>query len=117
MFLSNGDVAMSAAPLTRDHALHVLADALARIADGHPIERDWLIDNLSTSDKPHRPSAPGELLEVPEACQRLRISKWSLYQLIHQQKIGTVKIGRRRFIPSAEITKFIDELGMAGGVL
>ncbi|MEV0710386.1 helix-turn-helix domain-containing protein [Nocardia aurea] len=108
---------MSATKLARDQALRVLADALVRLAEGNQIERDWLIEHLATSESSGQSVTPGELLEVPEACARLRISKWSLYQLIHQRTIGTVKIGRRRFIPSKEVTRFIDELTAAGGAL
>ncbi|MBH0779382.1 helix-turn-helix domain-containing protein [Nocardia bovistercoris] len=104
--------------LRQGQMLRTLADVLVRIADGNEVERDWLIDQLATTDSPvHLSTASSELLEVPEACQRLRISKWSLYQLIHQRKIGTVKIGRRRFVPSTEVAKFIQELAAAGAAL
>ena len=108
---------MSATYLARDQALRALADALIRLAEGNQIERDWLIEHLATSESSGQSNTPSELLEVPEACARLRISKWSLYQLIHRRKIGTVKIGRRRLIPSKEVAHFIDELASAGGAL
>ncbi|WP_405182537.1 hypothetical protein OG225_16730 [Nocardia sp. NBC_01377] len=84
--------------LKNSQVLHTLADALVRIADGDEVERDWLIEQLATTDKPARKATAGELLEITEACSRLRISKWSLYQLIHERKIGTVKIERFRVV-------------------
>ncbi|PVB05464.1 DNA-binding protein [Mycobacteroides abscessus] len=60
------------------------------------------------------PSA-SSLLTVPEACGRLRVSRWSFYQLIHQRQIETLTIGRRRLVPTAEIDRFIRDLAPAGG--
>jgi excisionase family DNA binding protein len=50
------------------------------------------------------------MLTVAEACAYLRISKWSLYQLIRQDKLKSVKIGRRRLVPLSSIEHFIKQL-------
>ena len=52
------------------------------------------------------------LLTVPEACAQLRISRWSLYRLIRQNRLRTVKIGSRRLVPSAALEELVE--GLAG---
>lgn len=42
-------------------------------------------------------SAP-VLLTIPEVCAMLRVSRWSVYQLINSRRLKTVKIGRRRLV-------------------
>jgi excisionase family DNA binding protein len=51
-----------------------------------------------------------ELLTVPEAAQRLRISKWMLYNLIRSRRLRTVKIGSRRLVRVSAITAYLAEL-------
>ncbi|WP_280483920.1 helix-turn-helix domain-containing protein [Nocardia farcinica] len=59
--------------------------------------------------------SPSRLLTIPEACEQLRLSRWSVYQLIHRRELSTLKIGRRRFVPAAEIERLIGRLAEAGG--
>jgi excisionase family DNA binding protein len=47
------------------------------------------------------------LLSVDETCQRLGISRWSLYRQINTGKLTSVKIGRRRLISPRAVTDFI----------
>src|SRR5438874_2515443 len=47
--------------------------------------------------------APPVVLTVAEACAVLRISKWTLYELIRSRKLRTVKIGARRVIPISAV--------------
>jgi excisionase family DNA binding protein len=54
-----------------------------------------------------------DLLTVTEAAQRLRISKWLLYNLIRSRRLKSIKIGDRRLIPVAAIREFLAELGEA----
>jgi excisionase family DNA binding protein len=51
-----------------------------------------------------------ELLTVPEAAQRLRISKWMLYNLIRSRQLHTVKIGSRRLVRVSAITDYLATL-------
>ena len=51
---------------------------------------------------------------VEEACERLRISRWSFYRLIQQNRLRTVTIGRRRFVPDDEISRFVTKLTESG---
>lgn len=50
------------------------------------------------------------LLTVTEACVVLRVSRWSLYQLIRSRKLATVQIGRRRLIPRVALQALIERL-------
>jgi excisionase family DNA binding protein len=51
-----------------------------------------------------------ELLTVPEAAQRLRISKWMLYNLIRSRQLRTVKIGSRRLVRVSAIADYLASL-------
>jgi excisionase family DNA binding protein len=51
------------------------------------------------------------LLTVQEAADRLRVSRWSVYNLIRSRQLRTVKIGRRRLVTPAALAECIDLLG------
>ncbi len=50
------------------------------------------------------------LLNVPEACEQLRIGKTRLYQIMNAGQIKAVRIGKRTLIPAASIEEFINGL-------
>ncbi|MBE3010872.1 helix-turn-helix domain-containing protein [Microbispora sp. NEAU-D428] len=50
------------------------------------------------------------LLTVDEAAARLRVSRWTLYNLIRSNELRTVKIRRRRFVPVYALVECIDNL-------
>jgi excisionase family DNA binding protein len=54
--------------------------------------------------------SPSSMLTVTEACEYLRISKYSLYQLIQSGKLPSVKIGSRRLIRMRSIQEFLNRL-------
>ncbi len=54
--------------------------------------------------------ATPKLLTLKEASAALRVSQWTLFNLINRRQLDTIKIGRRRLVPAASITKLIDEL-------
>lgn len=47
---------------------------------------------------------------VDEAAERLRVSRWTLYNLIRSNQLRTVKIGRRRLVPVNALIEYIDQL-------
>lgn len=49
------------------------------------------------------------LIGVAEACKRLAVSKWTLYRLIRERKMKSVKIGGRRLILVSAIAQYIEE--------
>jgi excisionase family DNA binding protein len=57
----------------------------------------------------------GELTEylftIQEAADRLRVSKWSVYNLIRANQLRTVKIGRRRLVTPGALAECIKLLG------
>ena len=54
------------------------------------------------------------LLNMTEASKRLGIGKTKLYELVRDEKIRTVKIGKSRRVPPSEIARLVEEL-MAEG--
>ncbi|RNL84314.1 helix-turn-helix domain-containing protein [Halostreptopolyspora alba] len=51
------------------------------------------------------------VLTVDEAAARLRVSRWTLYNLIRSGQLRTIKIGRRRLVPAAALAECIAALG------
>ena len=59
-----------------------------------------------------RTGEPAEyLFTIQEAADRLRVSKWSVYNLIRANQLRTVKIGRRRLVTPAALAECIKLLG------
>ncbi|MFE6385194.1 helix-turn-helix domain-containing protein [Nocardiopsis dassonvillei] len=50
------------------------------------------------------------LLTVEEAADRLRVSRWMVYNLIRSRTLRTVKIGRRRLVPVAALPECLEAL-------
>ncbi|WP_190394848.1 helix-turn-helix domain-containing protein [Nocardiopsis deserti] len=50
------------------------------------------------------------LLTVEEAAERLRVSRWMVYNLIRSRTLRTVKIGRRRLVPVAAFPECLEAL-------
>lgn len=67
-------------------------------------------EKASAASPHHKPA----LLTVTEACAMLQVSRWSLYRLMQSQSLGSVRIGRRRFVPATAIEAFLDELQRGG---
>ena len=51
------------------------------------------------------------LLAIKQATYELGISRTALYELIDDEKLRTIKIGRRRLVPVEAIEEFIAGLG------
>jgi excisionase family DNA binding protein len=50
------------------------------------------------------------LYSADQACEYLNISRSSLYLLLRDKKLRSVRIGRSRRIPLDEMTRFIETL-------
>ena len=50
------------------------------------------------------------VLTVDEAAERLRVSRWTVYNLIRSNQLRTVKIGRRRLVPVSSIAECLNLL-------
>jgi excisionase family DNA binding protein len=55
-----------------------------------------------------------ELLTVSEACEKLRVSKPTLYRLMRAKKIASIKLGRRRLVDMQSIRELIGRLKQEG---
>jgi len=49
------------------------------------------------------------LLTIPEATNQLRISRWTIYQLIRSGELKTITIASRRFVVSDDLASFISK--------
>jgi len=50
------------------------------------------------------------LISIPEACKRLGIGHWAVYQQIKNKALKTVKIGKRRLVSVSALNAFITAL-------
>ncbi|HZX76165.1 helix-turn-helix domain-containing protein [Lysobacter sp.] len=48
--------------------------------------------------------------QVPEACQRIGVSRTILYALIKEGEINPIKIGKRTLIPDSELIRLVDRM-------
>ncbi|MDO3645654.1 helix-turn-helix domain-containing protein [Nocardia mangyaensis] len=95
--------------------LRTLGTVALRLADDRLDDPTWLRSQLGKLPVDRaRTAARSELLTIPEACERLRLSRWSIYQLIHRRELTSIKIGRRRFISTAEVDRFVANLADGG---
>ena len=53
---------------------------------------------------------PEPLLTLNEAAQVLRISRWTMYQLINKNRLKTVRINERRLVTTQDLRQFIEDL-------
>jgi len=51
------------------------------------------------------------LFTIDEAAARLRVSRWTVYNLIRSNQLRTIKIGRRRLVPPAALDECVELLG------
>lgn len=71
---------------------------------------------MTTTNQPAEPANPAKLLNISEACDALRISRWSMYQLINQRRVKTVRVRGRHLIAPQDLDDFIDRLRAEGDV-
>ena len=102
---------MTAASALRRTGCHDTEHA-CRSNTGRPTVSVWF--RAASAVPPERPEP---LLTVPEACAALRVSKWTLYQLIRRRQLATIKIGSRRCIPVASVQALIERLRSEGSTL
>jgi excisionase family DNA binding protein len=50
------------------------------------------------------------LLTIDEAAASLRVSRWSVYNLIRSGQLRTIRIGRRRLVPMNALTECLERL-------
>jgi excisionase family DNA binding protein len=70
---------------------------------------------MSKNSTPDSENAPPRLLSIRQAARELGICRTIVYELIHDGRIDSVKIGRRRLIPRDAVEAFIAALSNKGG--
>ena len=50
------------------------------------------------------------LISIPEACKRLGVGHWAVYQQINKRALRTVKIGKGRLVSVRALNDFIRSL-------
>jgi excisionase family DNA binding protein len=50
------------------------------------------------------------LFTIDETAAQLRVSRWSVYNLIRSGQLQTIKIGRRRLVPLDALTECLQHL-------
>lgn len=48
-----------------------------------------------------------EILSIKDAAQRLRVSRWTIYELIRKRQLQSFKIGSRRLVQASAIRQFV----------
>ena len=56
----------------------------------------------------------GRLITIDEVSEHLRISRWSVYQLINNRRLKTITIGTRRLVAPEDLHKLVDDLREEG---
>ncbi|WP_280442596.1 helix-turn-helix domain-containing protein [Nocardia brasiliensis] len=102
-------------PVETRTLLRTLGSVAIKLAEDDTVDPKWLHHQTAGLPGNHPIGHSPDLLTIPETCARLRLSRWSVYQLIHRRELATVKIGRRRFVPATEVDRFIGQLTEGGG--
>jgi excisionase family DNA binding protein len=68
---------------------------------------DALVAAILAAATPEAADAPDRLLSVDEAAALLGIGRSRLYDEIAAARVRSVKVGRRRLVPSGAIAEFI----------
>jgi excisionase family DNA binding protein len=55
-----------------------------------------------------------KLLSIDQACEYLGLGRWSVYNLINQNRLKSIRIGKRRLVSMNAIQAFISRLEKEG---
>jgi excisionase family DNA binding protein len=55
-------------------------------------------------------SRDDDYLTVDEVADRLKISRWKVYELIRSRELASFHVGRCRRIPAGAVTELVDRL-------
>ena len=47
------------------------------------------------------------VISIPAACETLCISRPTIYRIINSGELRTIKVGKRRLVPVAELERFV----------
>lgn len=63
----------------------------------------------TTTDPPTQPLRP-LLVPLPEAGQVLGVGRTTVYELVRDGRLATVRLGRRRLVPASALVALVEEL-------
>lgn len=63
----------------------------------------------ATQSEPAPVPAPATVLTVDEAADRLKVSRSLIYSQLRSGELRSIRLGRRRLIPAAEVDRIIGE--------
>jgi excisionase family DNA binding protein len=55
-----------------------------------------------------------KLLSIDQVCEHLNLGRWSVYRLINQNRLKSVKIGKRRLVSASAVRAFVEKLEQEG---
>lgn len=56
-----------------------------------------------------------DMLTVVDVCEKLQVSRWTVYQLMRNGRLSSVKIGKRRLVPKHRLEEFVRRLEESRG--
>ncbi|OBA75170.1 hypothetical protein A5642_08370 [Mycolicibacterium mucogenicum] len=63
----------------------------------------------ATQSEPAPAAAPATVLTVEEAADRLKVRRSLIYSQLRSGELRSIRLGRRRLIPAAEVDHIISE--------
>lgn len=63
----------------------------------------------ATQTEPAPAAGPATVLTVDEAADRLKVSRSLIYSQLRSGELRSIRLGRRRLIPAAEVDRIIGE--------
>lgn len=54
------------------------------------------------------------LVDVPAAAQSLGLAESTVWELVSSERLGSVKVGRRRLVPVAALDEYVERLRTEG---
>lgn len=63
---------------------------------------------------PSRPFDQVRFLTVAEVAEVMRVSKMTVYRLVHSGELPAVQFGRSYRVPESAVTEYVEQLGSKG---
>jgi excisionase family DNA binding protein len=85
---------------------NTIVEFIIRVAvEGISSEHNELPIKAQNKEQPHK---QGEILyTAAEVAEILKVSRWTVYELVQRKKINSVKVGKRVLISAQDIKDFI----------
>ncbi len=98
---------------SRDDAERLVRGQLRSTPSDSWVDAATVIKIADSTPQPAQPSPsappPRQVWSVPDAAERLGVSRTTLYALIKDGELGSVTIGRRRFVAEEQIQRYITD--------